>query len=58
MSSRIVEVNDEGSLFLPADVLEQLPPCTQYRADVHGNVIVLTPLDGRAPLWATASQRM
>ena len=55
MSSRIVEVNNEGTLSLPADVLEQAPPHTQYRVDVHGNIIVLTPLDGPAPLWATAN---
>ena len=53
--SRIVEVNEEGALNLPAAVLGNAPPRTRYLVDVRGNAIVLKPVDGPPPFWASAS---
>ena len=53
--SRIVEVNEEGALNVPADVLGNAPPHTRYVVDVRGNAIILKPVDSPAPFWATAS---
>ena len=55
MTSRIVEVNEEGDLHLPSDVLEHVRPHTRYEANVQGDAIVLTPVAPHPPFWATAS---
>lgn len=54
MTNRVVEVNDEGSLYLSPDVLEHAPPRTRYVVNVRGDAIVLKQVNGPAPFWATA----
>jgi hypothetical protein len=55
--SRVVEVNEEGALHLPSDVIEHSPPRTRYAVTVRGNAIVLEPVETPAPLWVTASPK-
>jgi hypothetical protein len=57
VTSRIVEVSEEGDLHLPADVLEHVRPHTRYEVSLHGDAIVLKPVDSPIPFWATASPR-
>lgn len=57
MTSRIVEVNEEGDLHLSSDVLEHVRPHTRYEVSVRDDAIVLTPVDAPIPFWATASPR-
>lgn len=55
MTNRVVEVNEEGSLYLPSDVLEHAPPHTRYIVNVRGEAIVLQPVAVSSPLWARAT---
>lgn len=55
MTSRIVEVNEEGDLHLPSDVLEHVRPHTRYEVSKRGNSFVLRRVDTLSPFWATAS---
>jgi hypothetical protein len=55
VTSRIVEVNEDGDLHLPSDVLEHVRPHTRYEVFVRGDVILLEPIDSPSPFWATAS---
>jgi hypothetical protein len=55
VTSRIVEVNEEGDLHLSSDVLEHVRPHTRYQVNKRGDAIVLEPIDAPSPFWATAS---
>jgi hypothetical protein len=52
--SRLIAVDTDGTLRVPADVLEQVEPHAQYLVSARGNVIVLEPVASPAPFWATA----
>ena len=47
----IVEVSDDGALHVPAQLLTGAKPHTKYELDVHGETIVLRPVDTEKPLW-------
>jgi hypothetical protein len=51
---KVVEVNSQGTLHLPPEVLGHAPPHTRYLVIVQGNRITLTP-EGKEPLWKYAS---
>jgi hypothetical protein len=51
----IVEVNEEGALYLPADVLEQVKPHRRFIVEVSNGTLVLRPKTQAKPFWATAT---
>jgi len=53
--SHTVEVSDEGTIRLPADVLEQVKPHTRFIVEVHNGTVVLRPEEKENPFWATAT---
>lgn len=50
----IVEVDETGTLRLPASILPESAPRTRYMASVHGGQILLTPNEGE-PFWKRAT---
>ena len=54
MDNRIVEVNEEGVLYLSADLLAHAPPHPRFMVRMRGSAIVLHPVDSSPPFWATA----
>lgn len=53
--SHIVEINEEGVLTLPAEVLEQVKPYKRFMVEVHNGTLVLQPESKPLPFWATAT---
>jgi hypothetical protein len=53
--SKIVEVNDEGELTLPRDVLGSAQPHARYEVDANGALVVLHLIDSQEPFWSTAT---
>lgn len=52
--SKVLEVDREGVLAIPPDLLPDPEPHARYLADVEGDSIVLRPApERRLPLWAT-----
>lgn len=52
--SQTVEVNKEGTLLIPADVLEQMKPHTRFIVEVDQDRMVLRPENKEQPFWVTA----
>jgi hypothetical protein len=53
--SQVVEINDEGELSLPAEVLEQVKPHRRFVVQLIGEMLILRPEDKSLPFWATAT---
>lgn len=55
----ILEINQQGNLQIPSEVLPQLKPHTQYQLEIQGETLILRPHKEQA-FWATAtpSQRV
>ncbi len=53
--SRVVEVNEEGKLSLPAEVLEQVRPHRRFVVEVSNGALILRPEVKTQPFWATAT---
>jgi hypothetical protein len=53
--STIVEVDESGTLALPAAILPRSVPHTQYVASVQGQQIVLCPAGPTEPFWKKAT---
>lgn len=53
--SHIVEIDEDGMLPLPAEVLEQVKPNRCFVIEVTNGTLVLRPEPGARPLWATAT---
>ena len=51
----IFEVDQTGSLHLPATVLPVKEPNTRYSASIQGEQLVLSPVEGNEPFWKRAS---
>lgn len=50
----IVEINETGTLQLPEEVLQAIPPHTRFQVEVTSdNRLILSPLE--QPFWATAT---
>jgi hypothetical protein len=52
--SEVLEVDAEGSLRLPAELLGNAKPHTRYVVDIQGDTLILRPEAAR-PFWATAT---
>ena len=53
--NQIVEINEDGMLPLPAEVLEQVKPNRCFVIEVTDGTVILRPEPGARPLWATAT---
>jgi hypothetical protein len=53
--STILEVDETGTLHLPARILPQAAPHTRYIASAHGQQVILAPADLQKAFWQTAS---
>ncbi len=57
--SQIIEVNEEGALYLPPELLAKLlgnaRPHTQYILEAQDGNLILTRLKEAQSLWSTAS---
>ena len=53
--NQVVEINEEGVLSLPAEVLEQVKPHKRFVVEVHNGTLVLHPESEPLPFWATAT---
>lgn len=51
----IIEVDEHGSLHLPAALLPEAAPHTRYRASQQGQQVLLAPMDAPEPFWKTAT---
>jgi hypothetical protein len=52
----IVEINETGTLQLPEEVLQAIPPHTRFQIEVTSdNRLILSPLPPEQPFWATAT---
>ena len=53
--SQIIEVNEEGGLYLPPEVLGNTEPHTRYALQAQNGTLMLTRLEQEQPFWATAT---
>ncbi|MDQ3812499.1 MAG: hypothetical protein M3347_00955 [Armatimonadota bacterium] len=53
--SQIVEVTEDGALYLPPEVLSHPKPHTRFVVQSQDGSIVLHPVEGSLPFWATAT---
>jgi len=53
--STILEVDETGTLHLPARILPQAAPHTRYVASKHGEQLILAPANSQKAFWQTAS---
>jgi hypothetical protein len=47
----IVEIGDDGGLYLPAQPPAEEKPHSEFVLDVHNGLIVLRPADDPEPIW-------
>lgn len=52
---RIIQVDDDGSLRIPAELLRGSQPNGGYEVEVRDHTILLHPTDKPAPFWAVAA---
>jgi hypothetical protein len=52
--TQILEVDEQGALYLPPELLGDVPPHTRFVVEVQGNTLTLRPQQS-APFWATAT---
>ncbi|MGH7962816.1 MAG: hypothetical protein ACRERD_13470 [Candidatus Binatia bacterium] len=53
--SQIVEVNEDGGLYLPAKVLEDMKPHRRFVVRPVNGMLILQPEEEALPFWATAT---
>ncbi len=53
--SHIVEVNEEGALYMPAEVLTQVKPHQRFVLEVNSGTLILRPETTAPPFWAVAT---
>jgi hypothetical protein len=51
----IIEVDESGSLRLPATILPESTPHTRYTATLHGQQVILAPTEAAEPFWRKAT---
>ncbi len=51
----IVEVNDSGALYLPAEILAALKPNARFMVEVKNETLILHPETSDLPFWSTAT---
>ena len=52
--TQIVEIDERGTIQLPADMLAAVKPHTRFTLERRGTTLVLQPL-ASAPFWTTAT---
>ena len=52
---QVVEVNEDGALYLPAELIGHAEPHTHYVVDPQGEALLLRPETESQPFWATAT---
>jgi len=52
---QVVEVNEDGALYLPAELIGYVEPHTRYRVEPQGEALLLRPEAGFQPFWMTAT---
>ena len=52
--SRIVEIDDQGAIQLPADLLAMVKPRSRFMLEIHGATLILHPAEEQ-PAWTTMS---
>jgi hypothetical protein len=55
MSTTIIEVDENGTLRVPAAILPQSAPHTRYTASLHGQQVILAPTEAEEPFWKKAT---
>ena len=53
--SQVVEFNEEGTLRLPPEVIEQVKPHKRFAVEVDNGTLILRPETKEQPFWATAT---
>src|SRR5947199_3311821 len=53
--TRVLEVNEDGSLLIPAELLEGAEPQKRYAIERNNGTVTLRPLERVEPFWKTAS---
>lgn len=53
--SQVVEINEEGTLRLPPEVIEQVKPYKRFAVEVDNGILILRPEPKEQPFWATAT---
>lgn len=53
--NQIVETNEDGGLYLPAKVLEQVKPHRRFVVQRVNGMLILQPENAALPFWATAT---
>jgi hypothetical protein len=53
--SQVVEINEEGTLRLPPEVIEQVKPHKRFAIEVDNGTLILRPETEEQPFWATAT---
>jgi len=51
----IVEVNESGALYLPAEILAAIKPNTRFMVEVKNETLILHPETPVLPFWSTAT---
>ena len=52
--AHILEINHQGVLQIPSEMLPESRPHTRYQIEVQGETLILRPVQSQ-PLWQTAS---
>ena len=52
---QVVEVNEDGALYLPAELIGHAEPHTRYVVEPQGESFVLRPEGKPQPFWKTAT---
>lgn len=51
----MVEINSEGILYLPDEILQTIQPHTRFSVEVENGRVILSPVPSEQPFWATAT---
>jgi hypothetical protein len=52
---QVVEVNEDGALYLPAELIGHAEPHTRFVVEPQGEALLLRPEAESQPFWATAT---
>jgi hypothetical protein len=50
-----VQLSPEGTLHLPAEILQAITPHTNFTIEVKQNQVILSPVSLKQPFWAIAT---
>ncbi len=52
---QVVEVNEDGALYLPPEIIGHARPHSRYVVEAQGEALLLRPETDSQPFWATAT---